>query len=126
MDDADTVAQKIRKAKTDPEPLPSEVAGLAGRPGGRQSRRHLRRASTIRPRRRCSREFGGSAILRRSKRRLTDLIVAKLVADPRRDAAARATRPITSTRCWRQGAERAREIAAPVMASVKDILGLVR
>jgi tryptophanyl-tRNA synthetase len=31
-DDADTIVQKLRKAKTDPEPLPSEAAGLAGRP----------------------------------------------------------------------------------------------
>src|SRR3954471_16387251 len=31
-DDADTIAQKIRKAKTDPEPLPSEEAGLEPRP----------------------------------------------------------------------------------------------
>ena len=31
-DDADTIALKIRKAKTDPEPLPSEVEGLTGRP----------------------------------------------------------------------------------------------
>ncbi|AHE51772.1 tryptophan--tRNA ligase [Sphingomonas sanxanigenens] len=31
-DDADTVLQKVRKAKTDPEPLPSEPAGLEGRP----------------------------------------------------------------------------------------------
>src|SRR5262245_14321351 len=31
-DDADTIAQKIRKAKTDPDALPSEVKGLAGRP----------------------------------------------------------------------------------------------
>ena len=31
-DDAATIALKIRRAKTDPEPLPSEVAGLAGRP----------------------------------------------------------------------------------------------
>lgn len=31
-DDDDALAQKIRKAKTDPEPLPSEAAGLAGRP----------------------------------------------------------------------------------------------
>ncbi len=31
-DDADTIAQKIKRAKTDPEPLPSEAAGLAGRP----------------------------------------------------------------------------------------------
>jgi tryptophanyl-tRNA synthetase len=27
-DDADTIAKKIRKAKTDPEPLPDSVAGL--------------------------------------------------------------------------------------------------
>jgi tryptophanyl-tRNA synthetase len=31
-DDADTIARKIQKAKTDTEPLPSEEAGLAGRP----------------------------------------------------------------------------------------------
>ena len=31
-DDADTMMQKIRKAKTDPEPLPAEAAGLEGRP----------------------------------------------------------------------------------------------
>lgn len=34
-DDADTMAQKIKKAKTDPEPLPSEAAGLAERPEAR-------------------------------------------------------------------------------------------
>ncbi|MFZ1476484.1 MAG: tryptophan--tRNA ligase [Sphingorhabdus sp.] len=31
-DDADTIMQKVRKAKTDPEPLPGEKAGLADRP----------------------------------------------------------------------------------------------
>ena len=31
-DDADTIMKKVRKAKTDPEPLPSEAAGLEGRP----------------------------------------------------------------------------------------------
>ena len=31
-DDAETIAQKIRKAKTDPEPLPSEEKGLETRP----------------------------------------------------------------------------------------------
>ena len=31
-DDADAIAQKIRKAKTDPEPLPSEEKGLERRP----------------------------------------------------------------------------------------------
>ena len=32
IDDADAIMQKVRKAKTDPEPLPSEAAGLEGRP----------------------------------------------------------------------------------------------
>ena len=41
-DDADTIAQKIRKAKTDPEPLPSEAEGLAGAARGRQPRGDLR------------------------------------------------------------------------------------
>src|SRR3546814_16133281 len=31
-DDADTIMQKIKKAKTDPEPLPGDKAGLQGRP----------------------------------------------------------------------------------------------
>jgi tryptophanyl-tRNA synthetase len=31
-DDADTIAQKVRKAKTDPEPLPSTLEGLKARP----------------------------------------------------------------------------------------------
>ncbi|WP_298225212.1 tryptophan--tRNA ligase [Acidocella sp.] len=34
-DDADTIAQKIRKAKTDPEPLPDNLAALAERPEAR-------------------------------------------------------------------------------------------
>lgn len=32
VDDADTIMKKVKKAKTDPEPLPSEEAGLEGRP----------------------------------------------------------------------------------------------
>ncbi|MDO9363181.1 MAG: tryptophan--tRNA ligase [Sphingopyxis sp.] len=35
IDDADTIMAKIRKAKTDAEPLPSEAAGLEGRPEAR-------------------------------------------------------------------------------------------
>ena len=31
-DDADAIANKIRRAKTDPEPLPETVEGLADRP----------------------------------------------------------------------------------------------
>jgi tryptophanyl-tRNA synthetase len=34
-DDSDTIALKIRRAKTDPEPLPEDAAGLEGRPEAR-------------------------------------------------------------------------------------------
>ncbi len=34
-DDADTISTKIKRAKTDPEPLPSEAEGLEGRPEAR-------------------------------------------------------------------------------------------
>ena len=43
-DDADTIAKKIQKAKTDPEPLPSEAEGLGGAAGGGEPGRHLRGA----------------------------------------------------------------------------------
>ena len=52
-DDADTIAQKIRKAKTDPEPLPSEEKGLESPSRGRQSRRHLCRAVGPQPKPTC-------------------------------------------------------------------------
>jgi tryptophanyl-tRNA synthetase len=32
LDEPDAIAQKVRKAKTDPEPLPETIEGLAGRP----------------------------------------------------------------------------------------------
>ena len=43
-DDADMIAQKIRRAKTDPDALPSEVAGTGRTARGGQSRGHLRGA----------------------------------------------------------------------------------
>nr|MBX2834634.1 tryptophan--tRNA ligase [Micavibrio sp.] len=35
VDDADTIAKKIKKAQTDQEPMPSELAGLEGRAGAK-------------------------------------------------------------------------------------------
>ena len=43
-DDADTIAKKIQKAKTDPQPLPQRRGGAGEAARGRQPRRHLRRA----------------------------------------------------------------------------------
>ena len=43
-DDADTIAKKVQRAKTDPHPLPHDEAELGEAPRGRQPRRHLCRA----------------------------------------------------------------------------------
>jgi tryptophanyl-tRNA synthetase len=51
-DDADTIAQKIRKAKTDPEPLPTEEKGLDSRPKPTTSSESTRR-SPVSPSRPC-------------------------------------------------------------------------
>ncbi len=40
-DEADAIAAKLKKARTDPEPLPSEIAGWKDGPS-EEPRRHLR------------------------------------------------------------------------------------
>src|SRR3979490_1987789 len=57
-DDADTIAQKIRKAKTDPEPLPSEEAGLEPRPEA-DNLVGIYAALADKPKSEVLREFGG-------------------------------------------------------------------
>ena len=120
-DDADTIAQKIRKAKTDPEPLPSEEEGLEGR----ARRRTIWSASTPRwPIRRKAdvlREFGG-AQFSAFKPALVDLAVAKLCpigAEMKRLVAG----PAYIDSVLADGACGRRRIAAETMKAVKDIVG---
>ena len=122
-DDADTIAQKIRKAKTDPEPLPSEEKGLETASRGRQSGRHLRGAAG-RSKADVLSEFGGGQFSS-FKNALVELCVAKLspiasemkrlVADPGH---------VDSILI--DGADRARAIAAETMTATKDIVGFIR
>ncbi|KAB2846646.1 MAG: tryptophan--tRNA ligase, partial [Hyphomicrobiaceae bacterium] len=122
-DDADTIAKKIQKAKTDPEPLPSEEAGLAIRPeaenlvGIYAALAGLSRADVLR-------SFGNSQFSS-FKKALTELAVSKLGpvnAEMKRLIAD----PGSIDRVLIEGANRARVIAEPVMAKVKDIVGFVR
>ena len=122
-DDADAIAQKVRKAKTDPEPLPSEEKGLEPRPeadnlvGIYAALADTTKADVLR-------EFGG-AQFSTFKSALVDLSVAKLgpigaemkrlVQDPAHIDAVLA-----------DGAARAQALAAETMKSVKDIVGFVR
>jgi tryptophanyl-tRNA synthetase len=122
-DDADAIAQKIRKAKTDPAPLPSEEAGLAQRPeadnlvGIYAALADTGKAAVLR-------EFGGGPFSS-FKAALADLAVAKLGpvgAEMKRLVADAAY--IDSV--LGEGAARARTIAADTMKAVKDVVGFVR
>ncbi|MCA3565244.1 MAG: tryptophan--tRNA ligase [Methylocystis sp.] len=122
-DDADMIAAKIRKAKTDPEPLPSEAKGLAGRPEA-ENLVTIYAALADETTEAVLAEFGGGPFSR-FKQALGDVAVARLapiagemrrlLADPGHVDAVLA-----------EGAARARAIARPNMDAVKDIVGFIR
>jgi tryptophanyl-tRNA synthetase len=122
-DDADTIAKKIQKAKTDPDGLPSQTAGLHGRPeadnlvGIYAALQRTTKQSVLS-------EFGGSQFST-FKKALAELAVTKL--SPITTEMSRLVADTTEIdRILRQGAERARTIARPIMDDVKDIVGFVR
>ncbi|ACK51491.1 tryptophanyl-tRNA synthetase [Methylocella silvestris BL2] len=122
-DDADAIAQKVRKAKTDPEPLPSEVEGLAARPEA-DNLVGIFAALNGQTKPEVLSAFGGGQFSA-FKSALVDLAVAKIGpigAEMKRLTADAAY--IDSVLA--DGAARARVIAKDNMAAVKDILGFVR
>ena len=122
-DDADTIAQKIRKAKTDPEPLPGEEEGLKERPEA-DNLVGIYSALADKPKADVLSEFGG-AQFSTFKTALADLSVATLspIASEMRRLTAD---PGYIDTVLVRGADQAREIARPVMNSVKDIIGFLR
>ncbi len=122
-DDADTVAQKIRKARTDPEPLPPTLDGLAERPEARNLVNIYAALADITPDAVLA-EHGGQGF-GTFKPALAELAVAKL--GPINAEMARLMQdPAEIDRTLAAGAARAREIADPVVAQCYDIVGLVR
>jgi tryptophanyl-tRNA synthetase len=121
-DDAETIATKLRKAKTDPEPLPTEEAGLAARPeadnlvGIYAALADMTKAEVLS-------EFGG-AQFSTFKGALVDLAVAKL--GPIGAEMKRLVQdPVTIDGILAEGAARARALAAQTMGAVRDIVGFV-
>ena len=122
-DDADAIAQKIRKAKTDPEPLPSEQAGLEARPEA-DNLVGIYAALVDRPKSDVLKEFGG-AQFSTFKAALVDVSVAKL--SPIAAEMKRLTQdPAYIDGILAQGADRATVIATETMNAIKDILGFIR
>ncbi|WP_019646232.1 tryptophan--tRNA ligase [Novispirillum itersonii] len=122
-DDADTIAQKLRKAKTDPEPLPETVDGLAGRPEA-DNLVTIFAAMSDRTRADVLAEVGGIQFSD-FKQRLTDLMVSvlgpinaemkRLLADPGE-----------IDRVLRDGARRANAVAEPILEEVHRAVGFYR
>ena len=122
-DDADTIVQKIRKAKTDPHPLPSEVAGLSGRPEA-DNLIGIFAALTDVTKTEVLRRFAGSQFSS-FKNALADATIERL--NPIRAEILRlANDPTYVDSVLAGGADKARAIAESNMDAIKDILGLIR
>ena len=121
-DSADVIAQKIRKAKTDPEPLPSEEAGLAGRPEA-ENLVGIHAALTGSTVQNVLSEFGGGQFSR-FKTALADAAVERLTPVSRAMQDWLADRAAVEA-VLADGAARASGIAAPIMREVRDIVGLL-
>ncbi len=122
-DDADAIAQKIRKAKTDPAPLPREEKGLEPRPEA-DNLVGIYAALAGVPKAQVLAEFGG-AQFSSFKSALVDLAVEKLgplAAEMKRLV----QDPVYIDSVLADGAARAQTIAAETMKAVKDIVGFVR
>jgi len=122
-DDAETIRQKIRKAKTDPHPMPATVAEAETRPEA-ANLLAIYAALADKGLEATVAEFAGSPFSR-FKETLSDLAVSvlgriggemnRLMADPEH-----------IDRILRRSAERAKAIAAPNLREVFDITGLLR
>jgi tryptophanyl-tRNA synthetase len=122
-DDADAIAQKFRKAKTDPEPLPGEEKGLEPRPEA-DNLVGIYAALEGSTKAQVLAQFGGNQFST-FKAALVDLSVAKL--GPIGAEMKRLTQDSAYVDAvLADGSARARAIAVETMNAVKDIVGLLR
>ena len=121
-DDAETIARKIRKAKTDAGSLPSETAGLKGRPEA-ENLVGIYAALAGEPVARVLARYGGGQFSV-FKNALADLAVAKL--GPIGGAAKRLQADAAYVEgVLAQGSARARAISAPILREARRIVGFV-
>ena len=122
-DDADAIALKIRRARTDPEPLPSEPAGLEGRPEARNLVGIYAALADTDPASVLA-QHGGKGF-GPFKEALAELMVAKLgpiAADVRR----RLADPAQIEAELRRGAAKAAAIADPIVTEAEKLVGFLR
>jgi len=119
-DSPDEIANKIRRARTDPEPLPETTAGLKGRPEA-DNLVGIYAALSGETKDQVLARFGGKGF-GDFKPALADLVVERMA--PVGDAMRRMLAdPAEIDRILARGADKARALAAPTMAEVKRIVG---
>jgi tryptophanyl-tRNA synthetase len=121
-DDADAIAKKIRKAKTDPDALPSEAKGLDDRPEARNLV-NIYAGLSEQSVDQVLAEVGGQQF-GTFKPLLADLAVAKL-APISSEMARLMDDPAEIDRILARGAAQAREITAPILKKTYEIIGMV-
>jgi tryptophanyl-tRNA synthetase len=121
-DDADAIAQKVKRAKTDPEPLPESVEKLEGRPEARNLVGILAAVTDQTPAE-VLREHGGKGF-GAFKEVLSEALVAHL-SPIRAEMDRLLAEPDALDAALRRGAERAEGIAAPILAEAKRIVGFL-
>ncbi len=122
-DDADAIAKKIRKAKTDPDALPETEKGFHERPEAANLMGIYAALADLEVGDVCK-EFGGKQFSE-FKQALSDLAVEKL--GPMQDEMRRLMEDRAHVDAvLADGAERARAIAEPILAEVHDIIGFLR
>ncbi len=122
-DDADTIAKKIRKAKTDPDPLPDTIDGLADRPDARNLVNIYAALADITPQQVLDQHAG--SLFGHFKVALSDVAVDKL-APISSEMSRLMDDPAEIDRILRRGADRAREITVPILERTYDIVGMLR
>ena len=122
-DDADAIMQKVKKAKTDPEPLPEAVAGLAARPEAANLVGIYAAMQGSTPQA-VLEAFAGKGF-GQFKPALGELLVESLAPINARFVDLRADRAALDA-ILADGAARAREAAAPTLTKAYAALGLVR
>jgi len=121
-DDADTIAKKIRKAKTDPDALPSEVKGLEDRPEARNLV-NIYAALSDQSVEQVLGDVGGKQF-GAFKPMLVELAVSRLSPISAEMARLMAD-PDEIDRILTRGSLRARAITAPILRKTYDIVGMV-
>lgn len=122
-DSDDEIAQKIRKAKTDPEPLPEDPAQLDGRPEAKNLV-GIYGAVTGEEIPEVLARFAGQGF-GAFKPALADALIA-LIAPIRERLENLRQHPAELDRILSEGSARASELAAPVLARAKSAVGLAQ